>query len=50
VVLGIAMYFVNPGMISILWKRSLGIDLLWGAAGLTALGGIVIQRIVALDV
>jgi tight adherence protein B len=50
VVLGIAMYFVNPGMISILWKRSLGIDLLWGAAGLTTLGGIIIQRIVALDV
>ena len=50
VVLGIAMYFVNPDMISILWKRPIGIDLLWGAAGLTTLGGFIIQRIVAMDV
>lgn len=50
VVLGVAMYFVNPGMISILWKSPLGVELLWGAAGLTILGGIIIQRIVGVDV
>jgi tight adherence protein B len=50
IVLGIAIYFINPGMISILWHRDLGIKLLWGAAGMTVLGGIVIYKIVDIDV
>jgi tight adherence protein B len=50
VVLGIAIYFVDPGMISILWHRDIGIKMLWGAAGMTALGAFVIQRIVDIDV
>ncbi len=50
VVLGIAMYFVNPKMMSILWHRKIGIELLWTAAGMIALGGFVINRIVDIDV
>jgi len=50
VVLGVAIYFVDPGMISILWHRQVGIDLLWGSVGLTCLGGFVIWRIVDIDV
>jgi tight adherence protein B len=50
VVLGIAIYFVDPGMISILWHRDIGIKMLWGAAGMTALGGFVIHHIVDIDV
>ena len=50
VVLGIAIYFVNPKMISILWQRPIGIKMLWGAAGLTAFGGFVIHKIVDIDV
>jgi tight adherence protein B len=50
VVLGIAIYFVDPGMISILWHRDIGIKMLWGAAGMTALGGFVINKIVDIDV
>lgn len=50
VVLGIAIYFVDPAMISILWHRDIGIKLLWGAAGMTALGGFVINRIVNIDI
>ena len=50
VVLGIGIYFVDPGMISILWHRDIGIKLLWGAAGMTAIGGFVINRIVNIDV
>ncbi len=50
VVLGIAIYFVDPGMISILWHRDIGIKMLWGAAGITALGGFVIHHIVDIDV
>ncbi len=50
VVLGIGIYFVDPGMISILWHRDIGIKLMWGAAGLITVGGFVIWRIVDIDV
>lgn len=50
VFLGVAMDFVNPKMMSVLWTRSIGIKLMWAAAGLTALGGFVINRIVDIDV
>jgi Flp pilus assembly protein TadB len=37
-------------MISILWKRDIGIELMWAAAGLILVGGFVIWRIVDIDV
>jgi tight adherence protein B len=48
--LGIAMYFINPEMMSILWHRDIGIKLMWAAVGMILLGGYVIQRIVDIDV
>jgi tight adherence protein B len=48
--LGVAMYFVNPEMMSVLWTNPLGIKLLWGAAGSLVLGTLIIQKIVRLDV
>jgi tight adherence protein B len=50
IVLGIGIYFVDPGMISILWHRQIGIEMMWGAAGLICLGGFVIYQIVNIDV
>jgi len=50
IVLGTAIYFVDPDMISILWHRDAGIKLLWTAAGLIVLGGLVIRHIVDIDV
>ncbi|HLI03893.1 MAG TPA: type II secretion system F family protein [Terracidiphilus sp.] len=50
VFLGIAMYFANPKMMSVLWHRDIGIKLIWASAGLTVLGGFVINRIVDIDV
>lgn len=50
VALGIGMYVVNPDMMSILWHRDIGIKLMWGAAGMTVLGGFIINRIVDIDV
>jgi tight adherence protein B len=50
VVLGIGIYFVDPGMISILWHRDIGIKMMWGAAGLILVGGFVIHQIVNIDV
>jgi len=48
--LGVAMYFVNPEMTSVLWKNPTGIKLLWGAAGSLVVGTLIIQKIVRLDV
>jgi tight adherence protein B len=50
VVLGVAIFFVDPDMISILWHRQIGIILMWCAFGLTVLGGLVIWKIVDIDV
>jgi tight adherence protein B len=50
IALGIGIYFVDPGMISILWHRQIGIEMMWGAAGLIMLGGFVIYKIVNIDV
>jgi len=50
VVLGVAIYFVDPELISILWHRQIGIILLWVAAGLIVIGGLVIRHIVNIDV
>jgi tight adherence protein B len=50
VALGTALYFVNPGMMSVLWHKPLGIKLIWGAIGMTILGGLVIRNIVNLDI
>ncbi len=50
IVLGVGIYFVDPGMISILWHRDIGIKMMWGAAGLICFGGFVIYQIVNIDV
>jgi tight adherence protein B len=50
IVLGIAIYFISPDMMSILWKTQIGIKLLWGAAGMMVIGGLIIRKIVNMDV
>jgi tight adherence protein B len=50
VALGVALYIVDPDMISILWKREIGIKMLWAAAGMIVVGGLVIKKIVDMDV
>ena len=37
-------------MISVLWKRDIGIKMLWAAAGMIVVGGLVIKKIVDMDV
>ena len=48
--LGLAMYFVNPEGMSVLWKRPIGLKLLWVAAGMDVVGGLIIRRIVRIRV
>jgi tight adherence protein B len=49
-VLGLALYFVNPQMMSVLWTREIGVKLLWAAGGMTLLGGLIIHKIVNMNV
>ena len=50
VVLGFAIYFINPKMMSLLWTRELGIKLLYTAVGMIIVGGLIIRKIVNMDV
>jgi tight adherence protein B len=50
VLLGVAIYFINPEMMSILWKRPVGIKLLCGSGAMTLVGGLIIRQIVNMDV
>ena len=50
VVLGIALYFVNPDTMSLLWKREIGVKLLYASAGMTFVGSMIIRKIVNMDV
>jgi tight adherence protein B len=50
IVLGIALYTVNPDMMSILWKTAIGVKLMWAAACGILIGGLIIHKIVNMDV
>jgi tight adherence protein B len=50
VALGIAIYSINPTMMSILWTRDIGVKLLWASAGMTVVGGLIIRKIVNMEV
>ena len=50
IVLGIALYTVNPEMMRILWTTPIGIKLLWAAGIGIIIGGLIIHKIVNMDV
>jgi tight adherence protein B len=50
VVLGFALYTVNGEMMSLLWKREIGIKLLYAAVAMTLIGGFIISKIVDIDI
>jgi tight adherence protein B len=50
VVLGIALYLVNPESMSLLWHRALGREMLYSAATMTVIGALVIRKIVNMEV
>jgi tight adherence protein B len=50
VVLGIALYLINPHSMSLLWTRAIGIKLLYLSAGMTVVGALIIRKIVRMDV
>jgi tight adherence protein B len=46
VVLGFAIFLVNPGYMERLWQTSTGLTMLYSAAVMTLIGGLIIRRIV----
>lgn len=48
--LGVVLYFLNPGLMSLLWTTEIGRKLMWAAFGGILLGGFIINRIVNMDV
>jgi tight adherence protein B len=50
VALGVALYTVNADMMSLLWKREIGVKLLYAAGAMTLIGGFIIHKIVDMDI
>lgn len=50
ILLGMALYMINPKGISLLWKRQLGIYLLYYAGISNVIGGLIIRKIVNMEV
>jgi tight adherence protein B len=50
IVLGIALYFINPDHMSLLWKRDIGIKLMYAAGIMTITGALIIRKIVRMNV
>jgi tight adherence protein B len=50
VIIGFGMYLVNPDGMSVLWKREIGLKMLYGAAGMDLIGAAIIRKIVSIRV
>jgi tight adherence protein B len=50
VVLGVLLFLVNPEGISLLWKRPMGLKMLYGASIMTVVGAMIIRKIVRIRV
>ncbi len=50
VALGLGLYIINPDTESLLWKREIGVKLLFAAGGMMVVGTLIIQKIVRMDV
>lgn len=50
IILGLALYAINPEFMSILWTHDIGIKMLWAAAIMIIIGGMIIRKIVNMEV
>lgn len=50
VVLGVLLYLVHPENISLLWKKPLGVKMLYASSGMIVVGGLIIRKIVRIQV
>ena len=49
-IIGLAMYFLNPDGMSVLWKRQTGLKMLCTASAMDIVGALIIRKIVTIDV
>ena len=49
-ILGMLLYLVNPKMLSVLWTTQVGLKLMYVAAAMTVTGGLIIRKIVNMEV
>jgi tight adherence protein B len=50
VFLGTGLYFINPDMMSLLWKNPMGLKMLWASFGMLVVGGLIVRHIVNMDI
>ena len=50
VVLGLGLYLVNPQHLSLLWKKPMGVKMLYSASIMTVIGALIIRKIVRVRV
>jgi tight adherence protein B len=50
IVLGVALYLINPESMSLLWTRAIGVKLLYTSGAMTIIGALIIRKIVNMDV
>lgn len=50
VALGFLLYLINPDSMSLLWTRPIGVKLLYLSGAMTITGGLIIRKIVNMDV
>lgn len=50
VVMGFLLYMINPKFMSLLWTREIGIKLLYMGGAMLVIGGLIIRKIVNMDV
>ena len=49
-ILGFLLYLINPKLMSVLWTRAVGIKLMYIAGTMTVIGGLIIRKIVNMEV
>lgn len=49
-ILGIALYLLDPKHMSLLWQRHIGRELLWASVIMTSIGALIIRKIVNMEV
>jgi tight adherence protein B len=50
VLLGLGLFLINPETMSLLWRRPIGIKLLYASGSMTLIGALIIRKIVRMDV
>ena len=50
IALGLALYLVNPKTMSLLWTNPLGLKLIYAASAMMVVGGLIIRKIVNMEV